>query len=318
MNVIDEIKKFPFVLAPLAGYSDHAFRKICREYGASLAYTEMVSEYTIAVPKLRPRMEKITYFSPEEKPVGIQLFGNKAEMFYDAAKAAEEMGFDLIDINFGCPVRRVAGSGSGASLLLDLPLAEKIVQNTVKAVKIPVSIKIRSGWESSKDVFLDFNKMAEDNGVSIITLHARTRMQQFTGKANWEHIRILKEHSKLFVIGNGDVAGREDAMRMRAETGCDAVMIGRGAIGNPFIFKEIAEAGYAPTLRERILVSLRHFELLYSFKGQRGLLEARKYFNKYIKGFDRAADVRKKLMAMDDKDEIVRYLSSLPEVRELI
>jgi tRNA-dihydrouridine synthase B len=317
MNLFDSIKKFPYILAPLAGYTDYAFRKLSREYGASLAFTEMVSEYTMAVPRLRPRMEKITYFTPEEKPVGLQLFGNKAEMFADAAKAAEEAGFDIIDINFGCPVRRVAGAGSGASLLLDLPLAQKIVQCTVKAVKIPVSIKIRSGWDEKAYVYLDFNKMAEDCGVSMITLHARTRMQMFRGRANWEQIRILKEHSKLFVVGNGDVLGRQDALRMRQETGCDAVMIGRGAIGNPFIFREIADPAYKPTVRERILTGIRHFELLYSFKGRRGMLEARKYFNKYIREFDRAAEVRKNLMSMEDGAEIVTYLKNLPEAMEL-
>jgi tRNA-dihydrouridine synthase B len=317
MNLFDSVKKFPYILAPLAGYTDYAFRKLSREYGASLAFTEMVSEYTMAVPKLRPRMEKITYFTPEEKPVGLQLFGNKAEMFADASKAGEEAGFDIIDINFGCPVRRVAGAGSGASLLLDLPLAQKIVQNTVKAVKIPVSIKIRSGWDEKADVYLDFNKMAEDSGASMITLHARTRMQMFRGRANWEHIRILKEHSKLFVVGNGDVLCRQDALRMREETGCDAVMIGRGAIGNPFIFREIADPAYKPTVRERILTGIRHFELLYSFKGRHGMLEARKYFNKYIKEFDRAAEVRKNLMSMEDSAEIVAYLKNLPEAMTL-
>jgi nifR3 family TIM-barrel protein len=317
MKVFEEIRKFPYMLAPLAGYTDYAFRKICREYGASLAFTEMVSEYTMAVPRLRLRMEKITYFTPEEKPVGIQLFGNKAEMFHDAAKAAEDAGFDIIDINFGCPVRKVAGAGSGASLLLDLPLAEKIVRNTVKAVKLPVSIKIRSGWDEKADVYLDFNKMAEDNGVSMITLHARTRMQMFKGKANWDHIRILKEHSKLFVVGNGDVMNRNDALRMQKETGCDAVMIGRGAIGNPFIFREISDPSYKPTVRERIMTGIRHFELLYSFKGRRGLLEARKYFNKYIREFDRAAEVRKQLMTMEDKEAIIAYLKNLPETMTL-
>ncbi len=318
MNLFEHIKKFPFLVAPLAGYTDHPFRMLCREYGASLAYTEMVSEFTMATPRLRPRMEKLTYFTPDEKPVGIQLFGNRAEMFYDAAKAAEEMGFDIIDINFGCPVRKVAGSGSGASLLLDLPLAEKIVQNTVKAVKVPVSIKIRSGWDDKKTVFLDFNKMAEDNGVSAITLHPRTRMQMFKGRSNWEHIGILKSHSKLFVIGNGDVTSREDALRMQKETLCDAVMIGRAAIGNPFIFKEIADETYNPTLRERIMTAARHFELLYSLKGRFGMLESRKYFNKYLKGFDRASDVRQALMKMEDKDEILNFLKNMPEARSII
>ncbi|MEI7543008.1 MAG: tRNA dihydrouridine synthase DusB [bacterium] len=317
MNLFEHIKKFPFIVAPLAGYTDYPFRKLCREYGASLAYTEMVSEFTMATPRLRPRMEKLTYFSQEEKPVGIQLFGNKADMFYDAAKAAEEMGFDIIDINFGCPVRKVAGSGSGASLLLDLPLAEKIVQNTVKAVKIPVSIKIRSGWDDKKDVYLEFNKMAEDNGVSAITLHPRTRMQMFKGKSNWEHIRLLKEKSKLFVIGNGDVTNSNEAHRMIKETGCDAVMIGRAAIGNPFIFKEIADDTYSPTLRERIMTSARHFEMLYILKSRFGMLEARKYFNKYLKGFDRASDVRQALMKMEDRDEILNFLKNMPEAQAM-
>jgi tRNA-dihydrouridine synthase B len=317
MNITEEIKKFPFVLAPLAGYTDYPFRKLCREYGASMAYTEMVSEFTMASPHLRPRMEKLTFFTPEEKPVGIQLFGNRPEMFFDAAKAAEEMGFDIIDINFGCPVRKVAGSGSGASLLLDLSLAEKIVKNTVRAVKIPVSIKIRSGWDEKNDVFLDFNRMAEDNGVTIITLHPRTRMQMFRGKSNWEHIRILKEHSKLFVMGNGDVNNREDAHRMIKETGCDAVMIGRAAIGNPFIFKEIADETYTPTLRERIFTAMRHFELLHDLKSAHGILEARKYFNKYLKNFDRASDVRKELMKMEDKEEILKFLRNMPEAQSI-
>ncbi|MCE5299252.1 MAG: tRNA dihydrouridine synthase DusB [Spirochaetia bacterium] len=318
MNLPEHIRKFPYVLAPLAGYTDHAFRLICREYGASLTYTEMVSEYTIATPRLKPRMVKITHFTEAERPVGIQLFGNRPEMFHDAAKACEEMGFDLIDINFGCPVRRVAGSGSGSSLLLDLPLAAKIVENTVRAVKIPVSIKIRSGWDSEKQVFLDFNKMAEDYGVSIITLHPRTRAQMFKGRSNWEHIRILKQKSKLFVIGNGDVTSRDEALRMQKETGCDAVMIGRAAIGNPFLFKQIAEPGYEPTVRERLQTAKRHFELLYSFKEMHGLFEARKYFNKYIKGFDRAADLRKKLMTIEDREEIIKVLDSLPEMQEPI
>jgi|ERR1035437_1173251 nifR3 family TIM-barrel protein len=317
MNLFEHVKKFPFIAAPLAGYTDHPFRKLCREYGASLAYTEMISEFTMATPRLRPRMEKLTYFTAEEKPVGIQLFGNKAGMFYDAAKAAEEMGFDIIDINFGCPVRKVAGSGSGASLLLDLPLAEKIVQNTVRAVKIPVSIKIRSGWDDTKQVFLDFNKMAEDNGVSAVTLHPRTRMQMFRGKSNWEHIKILKSASKLFIIGNGDVTNSFDAHRMLKETGCDAVMIGRATIGNPFIFREIADESYTPTLRERILTAARHFELLHSLKGRFGMLEARKYFNKYLKGFDRASDVRQVLMKMEDKEEILNFLKNMPEARAI-
>jgi tRNA-dihydrouridine synthase B len=196
MALFDEIKKFPFILAPLAGYTDHPFRLLCKEYGASLVYTEMISVHTMA--KNNPKLQSFTHFLPEEKPIGVQLFGAYPELYYDAVKRAQDLGFDTIDINMGCPVPKVVGSGGGAVLMKDVPMAAKLVAETMRAATVPVSIKIRSGWDASSINFLELNKMAEDYGVSMITLHARTRSQMFTGSANWEHIAELKAKSKLF------------------------------------------------------------------------------------------------------------------------
>ncbi len=311
MNVIDKIKKFPFVLAPLAGYTNYPFRLICKKYGASLVFTEMVSIYTITKKNLIKKNSHLFYFSKKEKPIALQLFGNNPDLFYEAAKIGEEMGYDIIDINMGCPVRKVVRTGAGANLLDNIELAEKIVKNIVKAVKIPVSIKIRTGPTEKKNVYLDFNKMAEDNGVKIIILHARSRSQGFSGYADWKHIENLKKKSRLFVIGNGDVKDRNSALKMKKETGCDAVMIGRAAIGNPFIFKEIKDKNYHPDLKEKIKIALKHFELFYDFAGKRAIFEMRKFFGKYLSDFPYAAKVRKELFAMDDYKRIKNYLREL-------
>jgi len=316
MNLIEKIKKFPFVLAPLAGYTNHPLRLICREYGASLVFTEMVSIYTITKKRHEKKNYPLIYFSKKEKPIGVQLFGNNHDLFYDAAKICEDKGFDLIDINMGCPVKKVVRTGAGANLLENIELAEKIVKNVVKAVKIPVSIKIRIGPSEEKNVYLDFNKMAEENGVKIIILHARSRSAGFKGKAKWEHIKILKQKSKLFVIGNGDVVDRESAIKMKSETGCDAVMIGRAVIGNPFIFKEIKDENYKPNLKEKIKTAVKHFNLYYKFIGKRAIFEMRKHFSKYISDFPNAANIRKELFLIEDEKEIVKYLKNLIKTLE--
>lgn len=311
MNVLDKIKKFSFILAPLAGYTNSPFRLICRKYGASLVFTEMVSIYTITKKNLIKKNWQLFYFSKKEKPIALQLFGNNPDLFYEAAQIGEEMGYDIIDINMGCPVRKVIRTGAGANLLDNIELAEKIVKSVVKAVKIPVSIKIRTGPNEKKNVYLDFNKMAEDSGVKIIILHARTRAQGFSGNADWKHIKILKQKSKLFVIGNGDVKDRESALLMKKETGCDAVMIGRAAIGNPFIFKEIKNKRYHPSLKEKIKIALKHFNLYYDFAGERAIFEMRKHFGKYLSDFPYAAKVRKELFALNGCEEVKNYLKQL-------
>lgn len=309
MALFDEIKKFPFVLGPMAGYTDHPFRLLCRQYGASLTYTEMISVHTMA--KAHPKLKSYSYFVPEEKPVGVQLFGAYPDLYYDAVKRAQDLGFDTIDINMGCPVPKVVGSGGGAVLMKNVPMAAKITAEAVRAATVPVSIKIRSGWDASSINFLELNKMAEDLGVSMITLHARTRSQMFTGKANWDHIAELKAKSKLFVMGNGDVSDRASGYKMLNDTKCDAVMIARAAIGHPFIFREIADENYRPKLSEKYEVAKRHFDLLVNFKGSRGLFEMRKFFNKYFREFSRAAFIRQELMAIEDIEQVRAYLERM-------
>ncbi|MCX8094397.1 MAG: tRNA dihydrouridine synthase DusB [Candidatus Goldbacteria bacterium] len=310
MDLIKKIKNFPFILAPMAGYTDHVFRLIAKEYGASLVFTEMISIYSVVYQS--KKIEKLLYFSKKEKPIGIQLFGNNSLLFYEAAKKAVDMGFDLIDINFGCPANKVVKTKAGAYLHKDLKAVEETIKSTVKAAgKIPVSIKMRSGWDEKNKNFLEIARIAEDNGVKIITLHPRTRLQMFKGKANWDDIKKLKEYSRLFIIGNGDVVDRNSAYKMLNETGCDAVMIGRAAIGNPFIFKQIKNKNYEPSFKEKVETAIKHLKLLYKFKGNRGLLEMRKYYGKYIKGFPNVSEIRNKIITETDINKIIKILKSL-------
>lgn len=310
MDLLKKIKKFPFVLAPMAGYTNHPFRLITKEYGASLVFTEMISIYSII--HHRQKISQLLYFSKKEKPIGIQIFGNNSNLFFEASKIAADLGFDLIDINFGCPSNKIIRTKAGAYLHKDLKAVEETIRHTVKgAGKIPVSIKMRSGWDDNNKNFLEIAKIAENNGVKIITLHPRTRMQMFKEKSNWLHIKELKAHSGLFIIGNGDVVDRESALRMLNETGCDAVMIGRATIGNPFIFKQIKDKNYNPNFEERVKMAIKHFKLLYKFKGKRGLFEMRKFYGKYIKEFSNASEVRNKIITETDGKKIIKILNEL-------
>ena len=309
-TLTEAIKKFPYVLAPLAGYTDHPFRLLCRQYGASLVFTEMINVHSMT--RNRAAISQMLYYSPEEKPVGIQLFGNDPARFYDSAQAAEELGFDCVDINFGCPVQKVTKAFAGAYHHKDLNSVAATIKAAASAVKkIPVSIKMRLGWDSANMNYLEIARMAWDSGVSIITLHPRTRSMMFTGRADWSHIKLLKESSKCFIIGNGDVTNRDDAIRMKEETGCDAVMIGRAAIGNPFIFREIADNFYKPSRKESVLTAISHFKSMHSFLGDKGILEMRKYYSRYVRGFDGAVEIRKKLVTLENPDEIIRTLEAL-------
>jgi nifR3 family TIM-barrel protein len=310
MNIIDKLKKFPFILAPMAGYTDHPFRIIAKEYGASMVFTEMISVYSIIYH--RKKISKLLYFTKKEKPIGIQLFGNNSSLFFEAARIVSDMGFDLIDINFGCPANKVVRTKAGAYLHKDLNAVEATIKNTVKgAGKIPVSIKMRSGWDERTKNFLEIARIAENNGVKIITLHPRTRLQMFKGKSNWDDIQELKKFSNLFIVGNGDVVDRNSAYEMLKKTGCDAVMIGRASIGNPFIFKEIKDESYIPAFEEKVNTAIKHLKLLYKFKGERGLLEMRKYYGKYIKGFPNVSEIRNKIIIETDIEKIIKILKSL-------
>jgi len=315
--LIGELKlKNAVLLAPMEGYSDIAFRLICRSLGADLVYTEFVSSEGLR--REVSRSSRKISFSREERPIGIQIFGNNPQAMGEAARIATRLRPELLDLNFGCPVRKVAGKGSGAALMktpeLLLAIAENVIQNT----ELPVTAKLRLGWNEDSINILELAPELERLGIAAITLHARTRAQKYGGRARWEWIRRLKEIVQIPVIGNGDIVCPEDARRMFEETGCDAVMIGRGAVSNPWIFRDTkahlagVEVPPPPTLSQRLELLRRHFELALTHKGiDRGVREMRKLYSSYLRGYPHVKQARYQLVRMDDPAQIRDYLGQI-------
>ena len=263
------------VLAPMAGYSNTSFRKIIKDMGAGLIFAEMVSDKALVYQNAKTL--ELLKMSEEERPIAQQIFGSDVESFVEAARIVESvMHPDIIDINMGCPVPKVAVSAQAGSALLKNPdKIKKIVSEVVKAVSVPVTVKIRLGWDEASINCVEVAKVIESAGASAITLHARTRAQGYSGKARWEYIKQVKESVSIPVIGNGDVKTCFDAKRMILETGCDAVMIGRGVLGNPWLIRdcvEYLELGSVPkpvSNQEKIEMMKRHFELLKQDKNEK-------------------------------------------------
>lgn len=300
-------------LAPMAGVCDLPFRLLCKEQGADLIYTEMVSAKGILYKNKNTSVLLAT--REEERPVALQLFGADPEIISAMAAQIEELPFDILDINMGCPVPKVVNNGEGSALLKTPELIQKIVEQTSHAIKKPVSVKIRKGFRKGEVLAIEAAQAAEAGGASLIAVHGRTREDYYSGRADWEVIRRVKEAVQIPVIGNGDVVKPQDAKRMLSETGCDMVMIGRAATGNPWIFRQVktyletGEIIEKPPLPEVAKMLLRHAKMQAEWKGEfTAVREMRKHAAWYTSGYPNSAAFRKK----------VNLVESLGELEELV
>ena len=298
------------VLAPMAGVTDRAFRQICREQGAALTVTEMVSAKALTYgDKKTPGLLAL---GETEHPAAAQIFGHEPETMAEGAKIAREIsGCDIIDINMGCPAPKIAGNGDGSALMRDPTLAARVIEAVVHAVDVPVTVKFRKGWNEKSVNCVEFARMAEQAGAAAIAVHGRTRAQQYSGSADWDAIAAVKQAVSIPVIANGDVAVPEDAARILEHTGADAVMVGRGALGNPWIFSRanaLLDTGVCPPLppfAERIDTAVRQIELAAAYKGERvAMLEARRHVNWYLKGQSGLKAFKMRICALERLDEL--------------
>jgi len=312
-------------LAPLAGVTDWPFRLLCFEQGCDCAYTEMVSAMGyVCAPKGQPATEALLERHPDEPKLILQLFGKEPDIMARAAAELSATGrYEGIDINMGCPAPKIACAGEGSGLLRTPDLAESIMREVVKASAVPVSVKLRLGWDENSINVLDMARRAEDAGISEITVHGRTRQQQYAGEANWDYIARVKQLVKIPVLGNGDIFSAEDGMCRLKETGVDGLMIARGAMGNPWLFSQLKAlvAGgeaYVPTVKDKIDMALRHYEMLLGWKSQRiAVNEMRKHIGWYLHGVRGAAQMRARINLMDDPEEVFQVLRDFGSTAEM-
>jgi tRNA-dihydrouridine synthase B len=297
----------PFVLAPLAGITDSPMRRLCRRLGAAMVWTEMVSAEGII--RGGEKTFDLLRFEAEERPIAFQIFGANPESMAGAAAAVARLGPDVLDVNAGCPARKVVRSGSGSGLMRDLGLLREIAAAVVEASSVPVTFKLRSGWDAESVNAVEAAKVLEGAGVAAVAVHPRTKAQGFSGSADWSVIREVVDEVGVPVIGSGDVKTPEDGLRMIEETSCEAVMIGRAAVGNPWIFSattELARSGRvpdAPSLEEKLRLAVEHLELMVEHKGDRkGVFETRKHLVAYLKSFPGASALRAELVRIEEHD----------------
>ena len=308
----------PILLAPMAGVTDYSFRILCKEMGAGVVYSEFVSAHGI-IRKNEKTLDMI-HFTEMERPIGIQIFGDSPEVMAKAARVVtDKFQPDIIDINYGCPVPKITKKGAGSAALKDLCLMDDITTAVVESVPdLPVTVKMRAGWDMSNIVAIEAGPRLEKVGVKAIALHPRTTKQSYKGSANWNLIKELKQTVSIPVIGNGDIKKPEDVVRMFDETGCDAVMVARAALGNPWFFKQAtalllgASLPPIPNTHERIDMCKRHLELLLESRGEHiGTNLMRKQFGWYIKNFPGASSLRQSLVLAKDKEAMEKLLGEV-------
>ena len=302
-------------LAPMAGVTDAAMRLMCREQGAAWAVSEMLSAKGWVFSGGRNRnANDLLKRLPGEGVAGLQLFGSDPEYISQAARELEDRGFQFFDLNFGCPAPKITGNGEGSAMMREPAKIGRVVRALADATRLPVTAKIRSGWDEESINAVEVARICEDNGAQAIAVHARTRMQQYAGRADWSVIRDVKRAVSVPVFGNGDVRGGEDAVRMMDETGCDAVIVGRAAQGNPWIFREIAaalrgESVEPPAAHERVDAVIRHFELESALYGEKlAVLQMRKHIAWYVHGMRGASRFRETINALGSAGEVLGAL----------
>ena len=301
--------KNPFILAPMAGVTDLPFRVLCQEQGAGMVCMEMVSAKAIYYNN--KNTEALMEIHPDERPVSLQLFGSDPKIMGDMAARIEERPFDILDINMGCPVPKVVNNGEGSALMKNPKLVGEIVSSVVKSIKKPVTVKIRRGFDEAHVNAVEIAKIIEDSGAAAVAVHGRTREQYYAGHADWDIIRQVKEAVSIPVIGNGDVNSSKDALKMFEETGCDGIMIARGARGNPWIFHELAawaageELPEAPDMETVKQMIIRHGKLAAKYKGEYiGLREMRKHVAWYTAGFPHSSKLRARVNEIDTLESL--------------
>ncbi|WP_224488119.1 tRNA dihydrouridine synthase DusB [Robertkochia flava] len=306
-----ELGDFPLLLAPMEDVSDPPFRKLCKEQGADVVYTEFISSEGL-IRDAAKSVQKLDIYE-KERPVGIQIFGSELDSMLQAIDIVEKSNPDIIDINFGCPVKKVVCKNAGAGILRDIPLMVKLTEEMVKRTKLPVTVKTRLGWDHDSIKIVEVAERLQDVGIKAISIHGRTRKQMYKGNANWGPIAEVKNNPRMHipVFGNGDVNTPEMAVKMRDEYGLDGAMIGRASIGYPWFFKEVKhffETGEhlpPPSMEERVDAARRHLQMAIDWKGEKlGVFETRRHYTNYFKGIPHFKDYRTKMVTSDDAADV--------------